>query len=67
MTDEDCKHRIGEGRVTLMGKNRAGTELALAQADFVNSVGRSTLQALTIYLVINFVQWVLACSDIDAD
>ena len=51
LTDEECKYRIGEDRVALMTKYRAGTELALAKADFVNTVEMSTLQAMVIYLV----------------
>ena len=62
MTDEECRHRIGEDRVVLMAKYRAGTELALAKADFVNTVEISTLQALTIYLVITCLQWLSCCS-----
>ncbi len=53
MTDEDCRHRIGEAREVLMARYRAGTEQALAKADFVNTVEMSTLQAMTIYLVIS--------------
>ena len=52
MTDEECKHRIGEDRAALIARYRAGTELALTKADFVNTVEMSTLQAMTIYLVI---------------
>ena len=52
MTDEDCRHRIGKDRAALMARYRAGTELALAKADFVNTVELSTLQAMAIYLVI---------------
>ena len=52
MTDGECRRRIGEDRAVLMAKNRAGTELAFAKADFVNTVDISTLQAVTIYLVI---------------
>lgn len=52
MTDVDCRNRFGEDKALLMAKYRAGTELALAKADFVNTVEMSTLQALTIYLVI---------------
>ena len=52
LTDEECRTRIGEDRVALMAKYRAGTELALAKADFVNTIEMSTLQAMAIYLVI---------------
>ena len=51
MEDGECKHRIGEDRKVLLARYRAGTELALAKADFINTVELSTLQALAIYLV----------------
>ena len=47
----ECRHRIGEDRTVLLARYRAGTESALAKADFINTVEMSTLQALTIYLV----------------
>ena len=53
MTDGECRRQIGEDREVLMAKYRAGTESALAKADFVNTVEMSTLQAMAIYLVIN--------------
>ena len=65
MADEECRHRIGEDRVVLMAKYRAGTELALAKADFVNTVEMSTLQAMTIYLVITCIQCLSRCSFVD--
>ena len=52
LTDEECRYRIGEDRVALMAKYRAGTELAFAKADFINTIEMSTLQAMAIYLVI---------------
>ena len=52
MTDDECRHLIGEDNVVLMAKYRAGTEQALAKADSVNTSEMSTLQAMTIYLVI---------------
>lgn len=51
----------------LMANYRAGTELALAQADFVNTLEMSILQALTIYLIISPVQYLPACSEMVAD
>ena len=51
MADEECRHRTGEDRALLLARYRTGAELALAKADFVNTVEMSTLQALTIYLV----------------
>ena len=56
MTDEECKRRIGEDRVVLLAKYRTGIEQALAKADFVNTLEMSTLQALTLYLVIACLQ-----------
>ncbi len=52
MTDDECRHRIGEDRVVLIARYRAVTEQALAKADFVNTVEMSNLQAMTIYLLI---------------
>ena len=51
LEDGECKHRIGEDRKVLLARYRAGTELGLAKADFINTVELSTLQALAIYLV----------------
>lgn len=63
MTDGECRSRIGEERAVLMAKYRAGTEIALANADLVNTVEMSTLQAMTIYLVITS----LSCYSLDND
>ena len=52
MTDEECRHRIGEEKMVMIAKYRARTEQALSKADFVNTIEMSTLQALTLYLVI---------------
>jgi hypothetical protein len=43
--------QIGEERSALLTRYRASVELALAKADFVNTVELSTLQALAIFLV----------------
>lgn len=51
MDTGECRHRIGEDRTVLLARYRAGTESALAKADFINTVEMSTLQALVIYLV----------------
>ena len=51
MDDGECRHRVGENRTVLLARYRVGTELALAKADFINTVEMSTLQALAIYLV----------------
>ncbi|MCJ1435781.1 hypothetical protein MMC27_005156 [Xylographa pallens] len=50
MTDGECRHRIGEDRVVLVAKYRTGVERSLAEADFINTVEMSTLQALTMFL-----------------
>ena len=52
MTDEECRHRLGEDRSISMARYRAGTELALAKADVVNTVEMATLQAMVVYLVL---------------
>lgn len=51
MDTGECRTRIGEDRTVLLARYRAGTESALAKADFINTVEMSTLQALVIYLV----------------
>ena len=51
MDNGECRHRTGEDRTVLLARYRAGTELALARSDFINTVEISTLQALGIYLV----------------
>lgn len=51
MTEEECRHRIGEDKAALVTRYRIGTEVALAKADLVNTVEMSTLQAMTIFLV----------------
>ena len=52
MTAEECRRRTGNHKELLMSRYRARTELGLAKADFVNTVEISTLQALTILLVL---------------
>lgn len=56
MTEGECRLRIGEDKAVLMANYRAGTELALAKADLLNTVEMSTLQAMTIYLVALYLQ-----------
>lgn len=51
LADGECKHRLGEGRDVLLTRYRGATEIALAKADFINTVEMSTLQALALYLV----------------
>jgi hypothetical protein len=43
--------QIGEERSALLTRYRASVEVALAKADFLNTVELSTLQALAIFLV----------------
>jgi hypothetical protein len=48
---EQCMKQLGEDKCTLLSKYRSSIELALARADFVNTLELSTLQALVIFLV----------------
>jgi hypothetical protein len=43
--------QVGEERSALLTRYRVSVEVALAKADFVNTVELSTLQALAIFLV----------------
>ena len=51
LTAAQCMMQIGEERSALLSRYRASVEVALAKADFVNTVELSTLQALAIFLV----------------
>jgi hypothetical protein len=51
MTAAQCLMQMGEERPALLIRYRASVEVALAKADFVNTVELSTLQALAIFLV----------------
>lgn len=48
---EQCMKQLGEEKSTLLSRYRSSVELALARADFVNTLELSTLQALVIFLV----------------
>jgi hypothetical protein len=48
---EQCIKQLGEEKSTLLIRYRSSIELALARADFVNTLELSTLQALVIFLV----------------
>jgi hypothetical protein len=51
VTAAQCMMQIGEERSALLARYRMSVEVALAKADFVNTVELSTLQALAIFLV----------------
>lgn len=51
LSAEQCRKQIGEEKSVLLTRFRSSIELALARADFVNTVELSTLQALVIFLV----------------
>lgn len=51
MTAEECQRDFGEDRHILLNLYKHNTEMALTQADFLNSMEIPTLQAFVIYLV----------------
>lgn len=51
LTPEECLEQLGQEKSLLLSTFRSSTEIALARADFINSVDLSTLQALVLYLV----------------
>ena len=51
LNEEQCIKQLGEEKSTLLIRYRSSIELALARADFVNTLELSTLQALVIFLV----------------
>jgi hypothetical protein len=51
LTPENCLELLGEEKDVLLHRFRFGTEIALARADFINTVDILTLQALVLYLV----------------
>jgi Fungal Zn(2)-Cys(6) binuclear cluster domain len=51
MSPQECLTYLGEEKDILSARYKSTTEAALAQADFLNSLEISTLQALTIYIV----------------
>lgn len=51
MTPQECLTGLGEQKDILLARYKSGTEAALVQADFLNSLEITTLQALTIYIV----------------
>lgn len=53
MPPEHCMKCLGESKEILLARFKSNTEMALVQADFLNSMEITTLQALTIYIVSN--------------
>jgi len=51
MTDEECTMRLGESRDVLVNRYKRGTEIALGEADFLNSMELVTLKAFAVYIV----------------
>ena len=51
LSSQECIAQLGAERDVLLERYRCGTETALAQADFLNSMEIVTLQAFTIYTV----------------
>ncbi|KAE9365828.1 hypothetical protein N431DRAFT_562537 [Stipitochalara longipes BDJ] len=52
MSSEDCLAQLGASKDTLVARFRRDVELALVKADFLNSLEIITLQAFTIYIVV---------------
>ncbi|KAL9097653.1 MAG: hypothetical protein Q9163_006321 [Psora crenata] len=51
LANEQCLQLFQQEREFLLGRYRAGTERALANADFLNTTEMGTLQALSIFLI----------------
>lgn len=51
MSSDECLISFGEDKELLLARYKRSTELALVQADFLNALDITTLQALTIYIV----------------
>jgi hypothetical protein len=51
MSPRECLTHLGEQKEILIARYKRGTEVALVQADFLNTLEIPTLQALTIYIV----------------
>jgi len=51
MDDQECMRYFREGKDRLLRRYKYATEVALTNADFLNSMELAPLQALTIYLV----------------
>jgi hypothetical protein len=61
MSAEDCARELGEDRDSLLILYKHSTEMALAQADFLNSMEIVTLEAFVIYLVCRISQFLILC------
>ncbi|KAL9040607.1 MAG: hypothetical protein Q9214_004419 [Letrouitia sp. 1 TL-2023] len=51
MSSDECLTSFGEDKELLLARYKRSTELALVQADFLNALDITTLQALTIYII----------------
>lgn len=51
MSSEECLTYLGEDKENLSARYKRSTEFLLEQADFMNTLEITTLQALTIYIV----------------
>lgn len=51
MSSEECLTYLGEDKESLSARYKRSTEFLLEQADFMNTLEITTLQALTIYIV----------------
>ncbi|MCJ1371050.1 hypothetical protein MMC20_002265 [Loxospora ochrophaea] len=51
MTSQACRTQLNEDKITLLARYKRGTEMALSEADYLNSTELVTLQALTIYIM----------------
>lgn len=54
LSSENCLAYFQEGRDVLLARYKRGTEVALTQADFLNSMEIVTLQAFVLYIVSAF-------------
>ncbi|KAL8795401.1 MAG: hypothetical protein Q9195_002142 [Heterodermia aff. obscurata] len=53
MSFQECLLYLGEEKTTLLARYRSNAEAALVEADFLNSLEISTLQAFVIYVVVD--------------
>ena len=51
LKDDDCQHRFGEDRKTLLGRFRTATKYALARTKFMGTTNMVVLQAFVLHLV----------------
>ena len=55
LTHEQCREYFHDYRDSLLARHRAGTEIALVNADLLNTTELGTIQALSIFIVSVFV------------